>query len=78
MSGSVVNTRLAVRKHHGGEQGLEFPFTLRTVRAGARRGRRPHHHEGSRLAACWSGWGGPGAAEADPWAEARRQDQKTA
>ena len=31
VSGNVVNTRLAVRKHKGGEQGLEFPFTLRTV-----------------------------------------------
>ena len=31
VSGNVTNTRLAVRKHKGGEQGLEFPFTLRTV-----------------------------------------------
>ena len=31
VSGNTTNTRLAVRKHKGGEQGLEFPFTLRKV-----------------------------------------------
>ena len=33
LSGSVTNTRLAVRKHRGGRQGQEFPFTLRMVEA---------------------------------------------
>src|SRR6476646_880278 len=33
LSGSVSNTRLAVRKHRGGQQGQEFPFTLRVVEA---------------------------------------------
>jgi AAA domain len=33
LSGSVTNTRLAVRKHRGGRQGQEYPFALRTVEA---------------------------------------------
>ena len=33
LSGSVTNTRLAVRKHRGGQQGQEYPFTLRVVEA---------------------------------------------
>ena len=33
LSGSVSNTRLAVRKNRGGQQGQEFPFTLRVVEA---------------------------------------------
>ena len=33
LSGSVTNTRLAVRKNRGGQQGQEFPFTLRVVEA---------------------------------------------
>ena len=33
LSGSVTNTRLAVRKHRGGRQGQEYPFTLRVVEA---------------------------------------------
>ena len=28
LSGSVTNTRLAVRKNRGGQQGQEFPFVL--------------------------------------------------
>ena len=31
LSGSVINTRLAVRKNRGGRQGQEHPFTLRLV-----------------------------------------------
>src|SRR5262245_1601673 len=33
VSGSVTNTRLAVRKHRGGRQGQEYPFQLRVVEA---------------------------------------------
>ena len=33
LSGSVTNTRLAVRKNRGGQQGQEFPFVLREVAA---------------------------------------------
>ena len=33
LSGSVINTRLAVRKNRGGQQGQEYPFTLRLVEA---------------------------------------------
>jgi AAA domain len=33
LSGSVTNTRLAVRKHRGGRQGQEYPFSLRMVEA---------------------------------------------
>src|SRR5262249_15756865 len=33
LSGSVTNTRLAVRKNRGGRQGQEYPFTLRAVEA---------------------------------------------
>ena len=33
LNGSVTNTRLAVRKNRGGQQGQEYPFTLRIVEA---------------------------------------------
>ena len=33
LSGNVINTRLAVRKNRGGQQGQEYPFTLRMVEA---------------------------------------------
>ena len=33
LSGNVINTRLAVRKNRGGQQGREYPFVLRTVNA---------------------------------------------
>ena len=33
LGGSVINTRLAVRKNRGGQQGREHPFTLRVVEA---------------------------------------------
>ena len=33
LSGSVTNTRLAVRKNRGGQQGQEYPFVLREVEA---------------------------------------------
>ena len=33
LSGNVSNTRLAVRKNRGGQQGREYPFVIRTVDA---------------------------------------------
>jgi hypothetical protein len=33
LSGTVTNTKLAVRKNRGGRQGQEYPFTLREVEA---------------------------------------------
>jgi len=60
LSGSVTNTRLAVRKHRGGQQGQEYPFTLR-MGAGDGRGRRSHHDHGRGLAAARLGTGCAGA-----------------
>ena len=56
LSGSVTNTRLAVRKHRGGRQGQEYPFTLRIVEAPEPdEDGEPDHHDGGGLAAC-SAW----------------------
>src|SRR5262252_6653001 len=33
LSGNVTNTRLAVRKNRGGQQGKEYPYTLQMVEA---------------------------------------------
>ncbi len=79
VSGNVTNMRLAVRKHKGGEQGLEFPFTLRTVE-------EPEPDEDgdpiTTKVVDWSPIGATGGAQTrpprDPWAESRRQEQKTA
>jgi AAA domain len=82
VSGSVVNTRLAVRKHKGGEQGLEFPFTLRKVV-------EPEPDEDgdpiTTMVVDWHPAGSTGGAggtttrpKDDPWAEARREDQRAA
>ena len=79
VSGNAVNTRLAVRKHKGGEQGLEFPFTLRTVE-------EPEPDEdGDPITTKVVDWlpagatgGGAPRPPRDPWAEPKRQDQKTA
>ena len=80
VSGNVTNMRLAVRKHKGGEQGLEFPFTLRTVE-------EPELDEDgdpvTTKIVTWSPTSAAGGAGVtrpprDPWAESRRQEQKTA
>jgi hypothetical protein len=76
LSGSVSNTRLAVRKNRSGQQGQEFPFTLRLVEA-------PEPDEDGEpittMVVDWlpntSGENRPGP---DPWAQGRRQDQRTA
>jgi AAA domain len=77
LSGSVTNTRLAVRKHRGGRQGQEYPFTLRVVEA-------PEPDEdGEAITTMVVDWSPPGAASTaaapnDPWAKPKRQDQRTA
>ena len=77
LSGSVTNTRLAVRKHRGGRQGQEYPFTLRVVEA-------PELDEdGEAITTMVVDWLPPGTAPAlstpdDPWAKSKRQDQRTA
>jgi hypothetical protein len=80
LSGTVTNTRLAVRKHRGGRQGQEYPFTLRVVEA-------PEPDEdGEPVTSMVVDWLPAGAAgaqaqaqpEPDPWGLCRRQDQRTA
>ena len=78
LSGSVTNTRLAVRKNRGGQQGREYPFVLRAVNA-------PEPDEdGEPITTMVVDWvaAPPGGAqpppESNPWAQSRRQDQRTA
>src|SRR5262249_12144633 len=77
LSGSVTNTRLAVRKHRGGKQGQEDPFTLRPVEAPEK------DEDGDPITTMVVDWLPPGSIEApaspdDPWAKPKRQDQRTA
>jgi AAA domain-containing protein len=76
LSGAVTNTRLAVRKHRGGTQGQEYPYTLRLIELG-------NDEEGDPLTTRVVDWLPPGTAPApstpdDPWAKPKRQDQRTA
>jgi hypothetical protein len=75
LSGNVINTRLAVRKNRGGQQGQEHPFTLRLVEA-------PEPDEDgepvSTMVVDWSAAPTQPQSEPDPWAQGRRQDQRTA
>ena len=76
LSGNVINTTLAVRKNRGGQQGRQYPFTLRMVQA-------PEPDEdGEPISTMVVDWvpASPGGAQPqpDPWAQARRQDQRTA
>jgi hypothetical protein len=77
LSGSVINTRLAVRKNRGGRQGQEHPFTLRLVET-------PEPDEdGEPIHTMVVDWvavppGSGPQSEPDPWAQCRRQDQRTA
>src|SRR6476646_159805 len=77
LSGSVSNTRLAVRKNRGGQQGQEHPFTLRVVEA-------PEPDEdGEPTTTMVVDWvaaasGSAPQPEPDPWGQCRRQDQRTA
>src|SRR5262245_10730410 len=77
LSGSVTNTRLAVRKHRGGKQGQEYPFQLRMVEAPEK------DEDGDPITTMVIDWSPPGTASApsapdDPWAKPKRQDQRTA
>jgi AAA domain-containing protein len=77
LSGSVTNTRLAIRKHRGGRQGQEYPFTLRMVEVPEK------DEDGDPITTMVVDWLPPGSAEAaaasdDPWAQPKRQDQRTA
>ncbi len=78
LSGNVTDTRLAVRKNRGGQQGEEFPFTLRTVEA-------PEPDEDgdpvTTKVVDWlpAGAGGvEGRPEPDPWIEGCRRDDQRA
>ena len=78
VNGSVSNTRLAVRKNRGGQQGQEFPFTLRVVEA------PEADDDGEPVTSMVVDWqpNTPGGNQAqpgpDPWAQTRRQDQRAA
>ena len=78
LNGSVTNTRLAVRKNRGGQQGQEYPFAPRVVEA-------PEPDEdGDPITTMVVDWlpntpnGNQARPEPDPWAVGRRQDQRTA
>ena len=76
LSGSVTNTRLAVRKNRGGQQGKEYPYTLRIVEA-------PEPDEdGEPISTMVVDWvaapAGTAQLEQDPWTKGRTQDQRTA
>jgi len=77
LSGSVTNTRLALRKHRGGQQGLEYPFSLRMVETPEK------DEDGDAITTMVIDWLPPGSVQAapapdDPWAKPKRQDQRTA
>jgi len=79
LSGSVTNTRLAVRKHRGGRQGQEYPFSLRVVEAPEK------DEDGEAITTMVVDWLPPGAATAalplpdDPWiARCRQEEQRAA
>ena len=77
VSGAVTNTRLAVRKHRGGRQGQEYPFSLRLVEAPEK------DEDGEPITTMVIDWSPPGTAPMpsapdDPWARPKRQDQRTA
>jgi len=78
LNGSVTNTRLAVRKNRGGQQGQEFPFTLRVVQA------LEPDEDAEAITTMVVDWqpNAPGGSQAQPgpdrWAQTRRQDQRAA
>src|SRR6516162_5728650 len=74
-SGSVTNTRLAVRKCRCGPQGQEFPFTVRKVEDPI------PDEDGDPITTLVIEWtAGPTARPTpkDPWQQCRRGDQQTA
>jgi hypothetical protein len=78
VGGSVSNTRLAIRKNRGGQQGQEFPFTLRVVET------PEPDDDGERITSMVVDWqpntlgGNQPRPGSDPWAQTRRQDQRAA
>jgi AAA domain len=77
LSGAVTNTRLAIRKSRGGQQGQQYPFQLRVVEAPEK------DEDGDPITTMVVDWLPPGSAQAapaadDPWARPKRQDQRTA
>src|SRR6516165_3598483 len=75
LNGSVINTRLAVRKNRGGKQGQEYPFMLRTVEAPER------DEDGEPITTMVIDWNAKPSKTAppnDPWQQSKRQDQRTA
>jgi hypothetical protein len=78
ISGSVTNTRLAVRKHRGGPQGQEYPFSLRVVEAPEK------DEDGEAITTMVVDWLPLGAATAasplpdDPWIAGCRQEEQRA
>jgi len=77
LSGLVTNTRLAVRKHRGGTQGQEYPFTLRLVEA------QEKDEDGDSITTRVVDWLPPGTVQAppppdDPWIEGCRQEEQRA
>jgi hypothetical protein len=77
LSGAVTNTRLAVRKNRGGQQGREYPFMLRIVEA-------PEPDEdGEPITTMVVDWLPPAAGPTsgappppDPWLEGCRQEEQ--
>jgi hypothetical protein len=79
LNGSVTNTRLAIRKHRGGRQGMEYAFSLREVKT------LELDEDGEQettMVVDWLPAGGPGGtgpAPVNPWVEGcRQQEQRTA
>jgi hypothetical protein len=77
LSGGVINTRVAVRKHRGGRQGEEFPFLLRVVEAPER------DEDGEPINTMVVDWLPPAAGAPagippppDPWIEGCRQEEQ--
>jgi hypothetical protein len=76
-SGRVINTRLAVRKCRSGPQGQEFPFTVRSIELPDK------DEDGEPYSSLVIDWqpappGGAQPQSEDPWAQPKRQDQRTA
>jgi hypothetical protein len=79
LSGSVTDTRLAVRKHRGGQQGQEYPFALRVVEAPDK------DEDGDPISTMVVDWLPPGATQGaaadppdDPWTRGCRRDDQRA
>jgi hypothetical protein len=77
LSGAVTNTRLAVRKHRGGQQGQQYPFVLRKVAT------PDVDEDGDAITTMVVDWraasSDAAAPEPDPWAvECRQESQRAA